>query len=152
MRRMKPTLRAFVTRRLAHPRGPWQAAQRMLALSFGAGSFAAFWRYWNPVYHCYLYYWCYCPLTRFLPRPVAVLFTFAVCGLLLHDLLHLPFTGVPIITVWFVLLAAGVVAGECLGMDLSHRSLALRALVNAIYLVGLFEVSRRASLQLFPGW
>jgi hypothetical protein len=121
----------------------------MFVRSFGAKSFAAFWRYWNPVYHYYLYYWCYRPLRSFLPRPVALALTFAACGFLLHDLPHLPFTGVPLITIWFSLLAVGVVAGELLRMDLSRRRFTVRVMVNVVYLAGLLEVARRLSVQLF---
>jgi hypothetical protein len=147
--RLRPSLRAFVFHRLGNPDGPWPAAKSMFARSFGAKSFAAFWRYWNPVYHYYLYYWCYRPLRTFLPRPIAVLLTFAVCGFLLHDLPLLPFTGVPLITIWFLLLGVGVIASEQLRMDLSRHWLALRVVVNVVYLVGLLEVARRLSLQLF---
>ena len=74
---------------------------------------------------------------------------FAVCGFLLHDLPHLPFTGVPLITVWFVLLAIGVIAGELLRVDLSRAPIAVRVTVNVVYLGGLFELARRLSIQLF---
>ncbi len=147
--RQKPSLRAFVLHRLGDPDGPWPAARSMFVRSFGAKSFAAFWRYWNPVYHYYLYYWCYRPLRSFLPRPVALALTFAACGFLLHDLPHLPFTGVPLITIWFSLLAVGVVAGELLRMDLSRRRFTVRVMVNVVYLAGLLEVARRLSVQLF---
>jgi hypothetical protein len=121
----------------------------MLSRSFGAKSFASFWRYWNPVYHYYLYYWSYRPLTSLLPRPVAVLLTFAVCGFLLHDLPHLPFTGVPLITVWFLFLGAGAIAGEQLRMDTSKLPYAARSGINAIYLLGSFEVARRVAILVF---
>ena len=51
---------------------------------FGAASFAEFWRLWNPVYGYFLYYYSYRPLSRLLPRAVAVQATFVVCGFL-HD-------------------------------------------------------------------
>lgn len=57
----------------------------MVRRSFGASSFAGFWRNWNPLFSYYLYYRCYKPLVRFLPRSLAVVFTFAVSGAV-HDL------------------------------------------------------------------
>lgn len=48
--------------------------------SFGARSFSEFWRLWNPVYGYILYYFSYRPLARVLPRPLAVLITFAASG------------------------------------------------------------------------
>jgi hypothetical protein len=121
----------------------------MLSRSFGAKSFASFWRYWNPVYHYCLYYLSYRPLSRLLPRPVAVLLTFAACGLLLHDLPHLPFTGVPLITVWVLFLGAGAIVSERLRMDTSKLPYAARTAINAIYLLGLLEVARRVSILVF---
>ena len=145
----KPTLREFADRRLGNPEGARSAARSMFARSFGARSFAAFWRYWNPVYHYYLHYWVYRPLHRFLPRPIAILLTFAVCGFLLHDLPVGVFTRVPLITVWFLFLGAGGIVGEALRMDLSHQPFAARVMVNVIYLVGIFEVARRVAPRSF---
>lgn len=147
----QPTLREFVLYRLGNPDGPWQAAERMFSRSFGARSFAAFWRYWNPVYHYGLYRWSYRPLRRFLPRPMAVLMTFALCGFLLHDLPHLPFTGVPLMTVYFLFLGAGAIVGEALHMDLSRRPYVFRVAVHVIYLTLMLEAARRLVLRWTTG-
>ena len=71
------SVRAFVWHRLGNPTGPWSAARKMFGLSFGAKSFADFWRYWSPVHHYYLTYYVYKPVRKVLPRSIAVLFTFA---------------------------------------------------------------------------
>jgi hypothetical protein len=138
---------AFI--RLGTPTGPWQAAQRMLTRSFGARSSIAFWRYWNPVYGYFLYYWSYRPLRRYLPRPIALILTFALCGFLLHDIVHIAFTGIPLVTMWFVVLGAGAYASEALGMDLSRRPYMVRAGAQVLYLLGSFEAARRLALLLF---
>jgi hypothetical protein len=121
----------------------------MFVYSFGAKSFTAFWRYWNPVYHYVLYYWVYQPLHTFLPRPAAILITFVLCGFLLHDLAHIFFTGVPLITLWFLFLGVGVIAGDLAAMNLSQHSFPVRLTANVLYLASAFEVARRVALLLF---
>jgi hypothetical protein len=145
----KPTLRQFVLYRLGNPNGPWSALRRMLVYSFGARSFASFWHYWNPVYHYFLYYRVYQPLHAFLPRPVAILLTFAFCGFFLHDLALIFITGVPLITLSFFFLGVGVIAGELFSMDLSRQPYAIRLTANTVYLVSSFEIARRVALLLF---
>jgi hypothetical protein len=134
---------------MGYPTGPWDALIKMFSLSFGARSFSDFWRYWNPVYHYFLSYWVYRPIRRVLPRSVAVLLSFAFCGFFFHDLFLLPFTRMPLITIWFTLLGAGVIAGEILKMDLSELPLFFRVLVNSTYIVVLFELARRVTIALF---
>ena len=121
----------------------------MFARAFGAPSLIAFWRYWNPVYGYFLHYWAYRPLRRYLPRPIALVLTFALCGFLLHDIVHVAFTGIPLITLWFVVLGALAYVSEVLKMDMSRRAYAVRAGVQLLYLVGSFEVARRLALLLF---
>jgi hypothetical protein len=123
----------------------------MLARSFGARSFVAFWRYWNPVYGYFLYYWSYRPLRIYLPRPIALVLTFALCGFLLHDIVHIVFTGVPLVTLWFVVLGGVAYVSDALRMDMSRRPYVVRAGVQLLYLVGSFEVARRLALFLFRG-
>jgi hypothetical protein len=123
----------------------------MVSRALGARSFVAFWHYWNPVYGYFLYYWSYRPLRRYLPRPVAVLITFALCGFLLHDIVHILFTGIPFVTTWFVVLAVGAYASEILGMDMSRRPYVVRAGAQLVYLLGSFELARRLALLLFRG-
>jgi hypothetical protein len=123
----------------------------MLSRAFGASSFVAFWRYWNPVYGYFLCYWSYRPLRRYLPRPVALILTFALCGFLLHDIVHIFFTGIPLVTTWFVVLGLGAYASEILGMDVSRRPFVVRAGAHVLYLLGSFELARRLALLLFRG-
>lgn len=79
------TLAQYLRFRLGR-RGGREAWFNFFVKPFGARSFAAFWRQWNPVYGYYLYYFCYRPLARRLPRPAAMLITFVACGFVLHDL------------------------------------------------------------------
>lgn len=62
-----------------------QQAVNFLKLPFGATSFAKFWWYWNPLYGYYLYYYCYKPLVRHLPRSIVIITTFIFSGAV-HDL------------------------------------------------------------------
>jgi len=106
---------------------------------FGASSFAGFWRQWNPVYGYFLYYYSYRPLLRVVPRALAMLITFAACGLLLHDvpawLLRrrlLP----PGATIAFILFGRGAVLGDAVHMDLPRWPFLVRAGINLFYLAG----------------
>jgi hypothetical protein len=84
-----------------------------------------------------------------LPRSLAVILTFAICGFLLHNLPLLAYTGVPLITLWFILLGAGVVVGELLRMNLSRQRYLVRAAVNLLYLSLTFEAARRIAVFAF---
>ena len=145
----RPSFRKFTISRIGNPKSPWDGLRRMFSRSFGAKSFTDFWRYWNPVYHYFLSYWVYRPLRKLVPRPIAVVLSFVFCGFFFHDLILLPFTHIPIITIWFLLLGVGVIISETLHMDLSNQSQSLRITVNITYLFGLFEVARRITLGIF---
>lgn len=142
-------VRVFVLRRLGNPTGPWSAVQEMFRLSFGAKSFADFWRYWNPVHHYYLTMYVYKPVRKVMPRSIATIITFIFCGFFLHDIVHIAFTGIPLITVWFLLLGIGVLLGEFINMDLSTRSSSFRVVVNLIYLLVSLEIARRMAIVCF---
>jgi hypothetical protein len=106
---------------------------------FGASSFAQFWRLWNPVYGYYLYYYSYRPLARVVPRSLALLATFVVCGFALHDLPAWVFARrvlPPGATIAFVLFALVVVLSESLHMNLSTWPVIARAAINVGYLAG----------------
>jgi hypothetical protein len=132
----RPTLAEYLRVRLGREGGV-AAWFNFFVRPFGAPSFAGFWRRWNPVYGYFLYYDAFRPLSRFLPRGLAVLATFAACGLVLHDLPAWVVVGrvlPPGGTLVFVLFGLGAVLGEALGMDLSRRPVPARAAVNAAYL------------------
>lgn len=77
------TLTQYINHRLGSTSK--EQAINFLAKPFGARSLAEFWQYWNPVWNYYLYFYCYRPLRKVLPRWLCVLLTFFMCGLA-HDL------------------------------------------------------------------
>jgi hypothetical protein len=110
---------------------------------FGAGSFAQFWRLWNPVYGYFLYYYSYRPLSRVVPRPAAMLATFVACGFLLHDLPAWLFARrvlPPGATIAFVMFGLGAVLSEWLHMDISRWPTLFRAAINIAYVGGCIAV------------
>jgi len=130
------TLAEYVRQRNGVPLGHSDSLRNMLQRSFGAGSFAGFWQYWNPIWGYGLGRFIYSPLRRFLPPVVAVLLTFFLSGAI-HDLATMAVrrSGAFLFTPWFLLLGGGVVAGRALGMDLSGWSWIGRAAVNLAYLL-----------------
>jgi hypothetical protein len=114
----------------------------MLRRSFGASSFAGFWRFWNPIFGYALARYVHSPLLRVLPRPLAVIGTFAVCGAV-HDLVTTLVRGSVafFFTPWFALLGTGVVVGTAAGMDLSGRPWWLRATLHTVYLAACLGIS-----------
>ena len=135
------TLSQFITLRLGQSSSPARQLLEMLIRAFGAGSFDRFWRYWNPVYGYILYYWCYQPLRRYLPRWVCVLLTFAASGFVLHDL---PFgwwvrliryfqTGhfpIPFVALWFSLMGGLTLLARGARVDFSAWPFAVRVCIN----------------------
>jgi D-alanyl-lipoteichoic acid acyltransferase DltB (MBOAT superfamily) len=117
----------------------------MLYRSLGAGSFAGFWRYWNPVFGYALGSYIYSPLRRVLPRAIALVSTFVVCGAL-HDLVTMAIRGSVafLFTPWFFCLGTGVVLGNSIGMDLSSRPWTVRAGINLTYIVACLAVTLTA--------
>ena len=114
----------------------------MLRRSLGASSFAGFWRYWNPLWGYYLGRYSFEPLRRVLPRWLALILTFVLCGFL-HDLVIMAVRGSVVLfaTPWFVLLGSGVVMGEIVGMDTSRFPWAVRAAINVAYVAGSFVLT-----------
>lgn len=129
--------RDYERRRLGNPATQWEGIAYMFRRSFGASSFAGFWRYWNPLFSYYLSYKCYKPLVRFLPRPPAVVLTFAASGAV-HDLfaslalrrIFLLFTPV------FAIFGLLVVLEERLGLNVSWAPVWLRATIHTMIIAG----------------
>ena len=139
--RRRVSLRTYVDYRLGRNEPWWRQSYNVLMRPLTARSFAGFWRSWNPVWGYYLYYWCYKPARRVLPRLTAVMVTFTASGLA-HNLLAtlLSHRLNPFVTVWFMLYGAVTVASEALHMDLSHLPAPARVLVNLAYLVGCYAL------------
>lgn len=128
------TLAEYIRRRNGVPAGASGSLRNMLRRSLGAGSFARFWQYWNPVFGYGLARYVYSPLLRVLPPTAAIVVTFVVCGAL-HDLVTMAVRGSPtlLFTPWFFLLGIGVVSGRAAGMDLSSRPWLIRVSANLTY-------------------
>jgi len=129
------TLARYVRRRNGVDLGARGSLRNMLRRSLGAGSFAGFWRSWNPVFGYLLARWVHAPLLGIFPRSVAVVGTFVVCGAF-HDLVTTVLRGSVafLFTPWFFFLGVGVVLGGAVGMDLGRRPWWLRACVHLAYI------------------
>jgi len=114
----------------------------MLHRSLGAGTFAGFWQYWNPIFGYYLGRYVDSPLRRALPRTTSLVLTFVICGAL-HDLVTMAVRGSVafLFTPWFFLLGLGVVLGGSVGMDFSSRPWAVRAGINLTYILACLAVT-----------
>ncbi|MBY6186627.1 acyltransferase [Marinobacter hydrocarbonoclasticus] len=136
------SLPEYVRRRNGLPLGASGSLQAMLRRSLGAGSFAQFWRYWNPIWGYYLSRYVMRKLHRHLPFGLSVLLTFAVSGAL-HDLavtaLRWQITG--FFTPWFSCMGLLVILTSGLNLSYRHRPWAVRALFNLTFIVASFVVT-----------
>jgi hypothetical protein len=124
----------YIRRRNGVPIGAPGSLRNMLHRSVGARSFAVFWQYWNPVFGYTLGRFVFSPSKRVLPRAIALVFTFVVCGAV-HDLVTTLVRGslAFLFTPWFFFLGLGVVAGRFVHMDLGRFPWVVRALTNFAY-------------------
>jgi hypothetical protein len=129
------SLGQYVKRRNGVSLGGSGALQNMLQRSFGARSFAGFWRYWNPIFGYYLGKYIYSPTSRLTPRWLALLVTFLICGAL-HDTVTLLFRGTTqfLFTFWFFFFSLGVILGERMGLNMAQRPFWFRAAIHLTYL------------------
>jgi hypothetical protein len=145
----RPTLGQFIELRLGPSSSPGNLLREMFVRSFGAGSFDRFWRNWNPVYGYALYYWCYHPLRRYLPRSVSVLLTFAASGFFLHDLptgwwirliryLQGGSFPIPFVALWFSLMGILTILSRALRIEYAGWPFAARASINVGCILGAF--------------
>ena len=140
--RRRLTLAQYIERRNGVPVGATGSLRNMLHRSLGAGSFSSFWGYWNPVFGYYLGRYVDSPLRRILPRSVALILTFVVCGAL-HDLAAMAVRGSVAFfcTTLFFFLGAGVLVGRGAGVDFSSLPWAARAAINFTYIVACFVLA-----------
>jgi len=125
------TLAAYVERRNGVPLGTSGSLENMLVRSLGAGTFAKFWQYWNPIWGYALGRYVYAPLNRLLPTVVAFVLTFTVSGVV-HDLVTTLVRRGPafLFTPWFTLMGLMVVMGRIWGIDYSAHPFAIRVIIN----------------------
>ena len=115
----------------------------MLRRSLGASTFAGFWRAWNPLFSYYLTRWCYKPLARHFPRPVAVVSTFAASGAI-HDLaasialfrVYLLFTPA------FAALGTWVIIEEAFDWNVAWAPVWLRGLIHTGLVAGTIAAAK----------
>lgn len=143
----RPTLPAYVHHVLGEG-GPAKLLGSMFMRSFTAPSFREFWHYWNPVYGYALAYFLYRPLRSAMPAGAALVITFALSGLVLHDALlwpaslalHLrpPF---PVVMVAFSVCAFMVLLCERSNISFSRLSPWQRCIAHAACLLFAFGAS-----------
>lgn len=144
------SLADYVKRRNGVALGARRSMRNMLWRSLGAGSFAKFWHYWNPIWGYYLASRVQRPLTDIMPAWLALLLTFAVSGLL-HDIAVslVKLKLVVFFTPWFVVMGALVLVSRFFTMSYSSYAWLIRAMLNIAQIVGSFFIVRY--LLLFIG-
>ena len=130
------TLTAYVKHRNGVPLGASGSLQNMLVHSFGAGTFARFWQYWNPIWGYALGRYVYAPFNQFLPASVSLILTFTISGTI-HDLVTMLVRGAPafLFTPWFSLMGIVVVLERWLKLDYSAHPLLIRVTINVSLVV-----------------
>ena len=148
MHTSRPSFARYVYARLG-PGSLRQCLGHMFSRAFGASDFSRFWQYWNPFLGYIVSYFCYAPLRRFAPRPVCLIFTFALNGLLFHDLIYLwPFglamshgLPFPVFTLALATNAVIILAAERHRHTLTHLSLHRRVACHLLAFFGPFAFS-----------
>lgn len=140
----KITLAQFVKLRNGVPLGHADSLKNMLSRSLGAGSFAQFWQYWNPVWGYYLSQFIYQPVKRFFGKSFAVVATFFVSGFL-HDLaiMLVKQQSSILLTVWFTLMGLAVVLSEAVKLKYGALPWFVRALINVGFIGAGFYVAKQ---------
>ena len=140
----KITLAQFVKLRNGVPIGHTDSLKNMLSRSLGAGCFAQFWQYWNPVWGYYLSQCVYQPIKRFFGKSIAVVATFFVSGFL-HDLaiMLVKQQSSILLTVWFTLMGLTVVLSEAVKLRYGALPWFVRALINVSLIMGCFYLSKQ---------
>ena len=147
-RNSRPSFDSYVHARLG-PGSLRQCLGHMFSRAFGASDFTRFWRCWNPFLGYFLAYFCFAPLRRFAPRPLCLIVTFALNGLLFHDLIYLWPIGLamshglpfPVFTLALVTNAVIILAAERRRYTLAHLSLHRRVACHLLAFFGPFAFS-----------
>lgn len=131
-------LSQYVAKRNGVPFGSNRSLPNMLYRSLGAGSFARFWQYWNPIWGYYLGKHVFKPLRQYVPASLAVLLTFGVSGLV-HDgvIMAVRQELALIFTPWFLLMALWLLISEAIGLRYDGLPWITRVAIN-ILIIGVF--------------
>jgi len=110
---------------------------------------AGFWQYWNPIFGYYLAKYVDSPLRRIVPRSVALVLTFVICGAL-HDLAAMAVRGSVglFCTTMFFFFGTGVLVGRWAGLDFSGLPWPARAGINFTYILACLAMAFIASRAL----
>ncbi|MCB0662972.1 MAG: hypothetical protein KDC24_09545 [Saprospiraceae bacterium] len=108
----------------------------MLKRSLGAGTFAGFWQYWNPIWSYYLGKYIFKPLKKVFPVALSLVLTFVVCGFI-HDLVIMGIRKelALVFTPWFLLMGTWVVVSERFNLQYNFPNWVSRAVINLITIV-----------------
>jgi hypothetical protein len=135
--RQTMSLGEYVEYRSGRPLGASGSLSAMLRRSFGAGSFAAFWKYWNPIWGYFLGRYIDAPLRRAVPVSMSVIITFLVSGAI-HDAavwIVKPEIGW-LFTPWFGLMGVMAVVTSRLGIRYDGPAWPVRATINLALVAG----------------
>jgi hypothetical protein len=128
--------------------------RNMLLKPFVSSSFRSFWKYWNPSWGYFLLFYCYKPVRAVFPDWVSLTITFLVSGLV-HDMIYVvPMVMnngefvFPFITLWFLIIAFGILLTELLHIDFRKIKTTFRPILHLGYLVGTFLLTRLIDLSL----
>ncbi|WP_346654740.1 acyltransferase [Pseudoalteromonas ruthenica] len=129
------SLRQYVKRTNGVPMGATHSLRNMLYRAFGAGSFATFWHYWNPIWGYYLSRYIMRPLNIYLPKALAVWITFLFSGAL-HDLAVslIKWQLIVFFTPWFGLMGALALVSTPKRLSYRDTPWLVRATTNALLL------------------
>ena len=132
----------YVQYRNGVPLGASGSLQNMLVRSLGAGTFAKFWQYWNPIWGYALGRYVYEPLNQFLPSSVSAILTFVISGGI-HDLATMLVRGAPafFFTPWFFLMGLVVVFGRLLKLDYSNQAFQVCVAINLTFILVCLMIS-----------
>lgn len=137
----------YVKKRNGVPLGHSRSLRNNLERSLGAGNFALFWNFWNPVFGYYLGTKVFRPLKKILPAAIAMVLTFIICGLV-HDVVTTLVRGKLSLffTVWFLLMGSLVVVSKHMAYNLAAKTWLLRATVNLLFIVVCFILTQLLNL------
>jgi hypothetical protein len=150
--RRRPSLSAYITYLLGS--GSSNQLKNWFERSWGARSFADFWRFFNPVYGYYLSYYAYRPLRRVAPeRSRCGLRSSppASCSTTLSGGRSAGGSASPEMTLVFALLGLGALASDALHMDMSRWPFVARAGANIAYIVVCFLIVTQLLLRWLNG-
>jgi len=117
--------------------GASRSLRNMMYRSLGAGTFARFWWYWNPIFGFYLGKYVFKPLKKVLPSFLALILTFIACGAL-HDAVSLLVGGriVFFFTPWFSFMGTLVVLSNVFKIDYTSKPWVVRTAINLLLIGG----------------